>query len=274
MTKGGLSVLMSVYYAELPKHLENALKSALVFQTRLPEQLVLVVDGQIGDELEAIVKSFLASHGHILDVLRLEENVGLGRALRHGLLLCTHEYVARMDSDDICYPERFEKQLSILLERPELSILGTSIQEFDEIPGDLDRFRKLPTDFDALVEFARFRNPLNHPSVAFRKSHIVSVGSYQDMPLFEDYYLWARIIKNGYKIANLEAPLLHFRVGNDMIGRRHGMAYCLKEYRFLRALKKIDFLNTWDFMISVATKLPLRLLPKRLLGLLYRKFLR
>lgn len=266
------SVLMSLYNRELPANLQRSL-SSLQFQTLIPSEIILVYDGPIRKELQEVVEKFLEKFEN-LKVIPLNKNLGLGKALNHGLGYCNYEIVARMDTDDICYPERFEKQMAYLKKNPEISVLGTGIQEFDREPGDLLRYRKLPLTTEEIAMFSRFRNPLNHPTVVFKQSHILAAGSYQDMPLFEDYYLWIRLILKGYKIANLSEPLLHFRTGNDMIGRRHGVDYFRKELMFLKAAKALNFFSRTQFFASVTLKLPLRLLPKTLLKFIYKTFLR
>jgi len=267
------SVLMSVYDAEAPEYLILALDSVL-HQTCPPAEIVLVEDGPLTEALNAVVSRYTAEHPKLFKIIQIQENVGLGPALNLGLQACSNEVVFRMDTDDVCYPERFEKQIGFLEAHPEISVLGTSIQEFDQTPGDMGRYRNLPTSDKALLDFAKYRNPLNHPTVAFRKAHILEVGCYQDVPLFEDYFLWARVIMAGHTIHNMGEALLHFRVGNDMVGRRHGLSYGRKEYAFLQQLKRIGFLSSREFLTSVLVKTPLRLLPKSMLLLLYKKFLR
>ena len=266
------SVLMSLYDREVAENLKRSL-SSLRSQTLVPSEIVLVYDGPIRQELRQVVEDFSEKFEN-LKVIPQSKNLGLGQALNNGLDHCTHEIIARMDTDDICYPDRFEKQIAYLEKNADVSVLGAGIQEFETEPGDLNRFRKLPTSTEEIKRFAHFRNPLNHPTVIFVKSHVLAAGSYQDMPLFEDYYLWIRLIQKGYRIANLSEPLLHFRIGNDMIGRRHGVGYFKKELKFLRAAKALEFINTTQFLASVTLKLPLRLFPKKFLELFYKSLLR
>lgn len=266
------SVLMSVYNRELPSYLESALESIFA-QTLLPDEVLIVRDGPLNSSLNVVIARFEHSFP-MISVISLPENVGLGAALNYGLLHVKHELVARMDSDDICYQTRFEQQIAFLKDHPSVSIVGAAIQEFNEVPGDLRRFRRLPSDPDQIVQFARFRNPLNHPTVMFRKTDVMAAGSYLDMPLFEDWHLWVRMIQKGYKLYNLDLPLLHFRVGNDMIGRRYGLSYLKKELNFLVDLKHKKFLSTSAFLVCAVAKLPLRLLPKPLLSFLYKSVLR
>jgi len=267
------SVLASVYIKEIPANLALALESVFN-QTVLPNEVILVKDGLLTEDLENIIIKFKSQYPDLLKIISLEKNVGLGNALNTGLKQVSNEIVARMDTDDICYPDRFEKQINFLKENPEISIVGGVVQEFDETPGDLQQFRKLPLTHNELYSFSKYRNPLSHPSVMFRKAVVLKAGSYKDMPLFEDYYLWIRIIMNGFKIANISEPILHFRVGNDMIGRRSGMSYIKKEIHFLKTINNMGFISNIDFLKSVLMKLPLRVLPKRFLAFIYKRVLR
>jgi glycosyltransferase involved in cell wall biosynthesis len=268
------SVLISVYAKDNAQFLHVALDSVFLKQTLKPNEIVIVQDGPVTVEIDIVLNNYLIHYPQVFKIVKLSRNKGLGEALNYGLAFCNFEYVARMDADDICYPDRFEKQFTYLLKNTSLSVLGSAIQEFNVNPNDIGIFRKLPHKNDQILEFAKFRNPLNHPSVVFKKSDIISVGSFMSMPLFEDYYLWVRVLGKGLIIENLPEPLLHFRVGNDMIGRRHGSRYLKKEINFLKAIKKLGFINLREYLISLVVKSPLRLIPKSLLKVVYKKFLR
>jgi len=266
------SVLLSLYNNENPLFLKEALQSILL-QTLTPTEVIIVFDGYVDKPLEDVVFSFEDKLNN-LKVVRLPENVGLGKALNEGLKFCNYQFVARMDTDDICYPLRFEKQLDYLENNPDTSVVGAFIQEFNLIPGDLGVFRKLPVTYAEIAKFAKYRNPLNHPAVFFDKNHVLAAGSYSHMPLFEDFFLWIRMLNMGFVIVNLNESLLHFRTGNDMIGRRHGYGYLRKELKFLGTIKDIGFIGSYEYMVSVLTKVPLRLLPKSFLKFIYIKLLR
>jgi len=266
------SVLISLYNKEKEEYLKNSLESVFN-QTLIPAEVIVVFDGPVSKALEEVVWDFKNKYSS-LSIIKLEKNSGLGNALQIGIQHCKYDIIARMDTDDINYKNRFEKQISFLASNPNLSVVGSYVQEFQRVPQDINVYRKLPIDIFELLRFSKYRNPLNHPSVMFRKSDVLSVGSYQHMPLFEDYYLWIRLLKKGYKIANLAEALLHFRIGNDMIGRRHGFSYLQKEIRFLKAAKQIGHINNIQYIKSLAIKLPLRLLPKSILRYIYKIFLR
>ena len=264
------SVLLSVYNKEVPENLNLALNS-IIEQTILPNEIILVMDGFINPLLMNVINDFQLKC-NLFHTIPLKNNVGLGVALKIGLDNCNFEWVARMDTDDICYPNRFEKQIEFIENNPDISVLGTYIQEFNMKPGDLNVFKK--GSISNHFKFAKSRNPLNHMTVFFNKFHVQNVGSYQHMPDFEDYYLWVRMLVSGYKIQNILTPLVHVKIGNDMIGRRHGLRYFSNEFHFLRSIYKLNFLNLPELCFQVMLKFPIRVLPKFLIKIIYKTVLR
>lgn len=267
------SVLISVYGKENSQYLEDSL-SSILNQTLVPSEIVLIKDGPLTADLDFVIDKFSFENPKLFKIIPLEFNHGLGKALKIGINACSNEIIARMDSDDICFSNRFERQIHYMLNNSRISVLGASVCEFNIKPNDLNSKRILPLEFSSISKFSIYRNPLNHPSVVFKKSAILEVNSYIDMPFFEDYFLWVRLIKNGFVIENLEDPVLYFRIGNDMVGRRHGLSYLKHELRFLLSIKSIGHITTLQFLISIILKAPLRLLPKGLLIIVYKHILR
>ena len=108
-----------------------------------------------------------------------------------------------MDADDISMPDRFQVQIEFMIQNPNISVLGTNVCEFYKEPGDLNNYKHVPLNHKEITSYSKYRNPLNHPSVVFRKRHVFESGSYQNMPFFEDYFLWVRMLKRGYQFQNL-----------------------------------------------------------------------
>ena len=175
------SVLMSLYAREQPEYLRQCLAS-LAAQTLPPNEIVLVYDGGLPESLEAVVASFSGSLP--LKIVRLPQNVGLGRALNAGLQECAHEWVCRMDTDDICHPERFARQLAFVVVHSELDVCGSQIDEFEHTPADAAHSRRVPCTHEEIARFAKSRNPINHMTVCYRKSAVLSAGNYQHAPLY------------------------------------------------------------------------------------------
>ena len=155
-------------------------------------------DGELTPELENVITEYTAKYLQIR-VVPLKQNQGLGKALNEGLKHCSYDLVARMDTDDIAKPDRFEKQIRVFQEHPELDVVGAWIDEFEETTSNIISTRKLPEVHDDICQFAKKRNPFNHPCVVYKKSAVEAAGSYQDFYLLEDYYLWLRMLMAGYQ---------------------------------------------------------------------------
>jgi glycosyltransferase involved in cell wall biosynthesis len=267
------SVLLSVYFKENAQYLDQALQS-LVNQSMLPTEIVVVKDGPLTAPLDQVIDKFSSEFSGLFKIVTLSTNQGLGLALNEGLKCCSNEWVARMDSDDICVPDRFEKQIHYIIQNPAITMLGGIIEEFSNQPGDISREKKVPIDYLQIKAFSKKRNPFNHPTVMFKKSTILSLGGYAHMLYFEDYYLWLKVINSGYIVSNLDTVLLHFRVGNDMIGRRHGLAYANYEINFVRNGIKSNYFTFTEGLIFIVSRLPFRLLPKSVLSAIYKKLIR
>lgn len=266
-----LSVLMSVYAKESPAFLRQCLES-LAMQTLPADEVVLVEDGPLGEPLEAAIAAFRK----ILPIvsLPLPVHVGLGAALRAGLYLCRGEYVARMDSDDICVPDRFQRQMNFLESNREADVVGSAIAEFEEDCAFPRSIRLLPAAGLALRRFARLRTPMNHMTVVFRKASVVAAGNYESRPGFEDYHLWARMLALGYRLHNMNDILVYVRCGNGMQDRRGGVAYLKEEIRFQAYLRRMGLQDAVGAFWSILVRGPIRLAPNWFRGLCYSLFLR
>ncbi|GHV72345.1 hypothetical protein AGMMS49928_29020 [Spirochaetia bacterium] len=123
------SVLLSVYKNEKPEYLNRALVSIWDDQTLKPDQIVLVEDGQLTSELDKVIDEWQQRLSDIFTVVNLPENVGLGAALNEGLKYCKHDLVARMDTDDVSLPDRFEKQIAFMNNNPQIAVSSAFIEE-------------------------------------------------------------------------------------------------------------------------------------------------
>lgn len=213
------SVLMTVYAGDDPAHFRDALDSMLA-QRSPADQLVLVADGEISEPQQQIVDAALARSNRV-QVLQLPKNIGLTGALNAGLQQCEGDLVFRMDADDFSLPERIETQLAFMQAHPEIGVLGSAMEEFQHDPAAPERIKSMPVTHDEIVRALAFRNPVNHPTVCFRRELVAAEG-YPDLPLVEDYLLWAKLIARGVRFHNLETPLLRYRFNDGTVGRRSG----------------------------------------------------
>ena len=255
------SVLMPVYHKDSPIFFDESLSSIYTNQIIKPSQIVIVVDGPIGNGILNIIEQWISKIPSIIKVVKLTKNVGLGKALSRGLDECKFELIARMDSDDIARKDRFEKQLNFFNRDPELIICGSNISEFIEDPSSKSSERLLPENMNEIQKFARLRNPINHPAVMFKKSFITEAGGYIHMPFFEDYYLWARCLNMNFKMYNIQENLVHMRGGNPQLLRRSGLAYAKFELNFLKVLLSIKFFKYYQFIFVLLIRFSVRLAP-------------
>ena len=259
------SVLMSVYHKENPLFLSDALNS-VYSQTVKPTEVVLVQDGPLTKELYDVIDSW-ENKLNIVDVI-MTSNVGLGEALNQGLQFCSYELVARMDTDDIALPTRFEKQLAAFNSQ-NIDVCGSWISEFDNDPSAILSIRQVPEYHADIAKFAKSKNPMNHPSVMFKKTIVVKSGGYQSVLYFEDYFLWLSLIKNGATLYNIPLPLVHMRAGFNQLSRRSGYLYFKREFNFYKNCHKNKFLPLGNVLKNMALRMPLRLLPKVLIAKVY-----
>ena len=273
MEKEKFSVLLSLYKNEKPEFLRQALDS-LLNQTVLPDEILVVKDGPLTEELEEVLNDFSQKRSLLFRFISFEYNRGLGLALRDGVEACKNELIARMDTDDVCKPDRFEKQLLYLKQNPEVALLGTAIEEFSENINNPDSKTVLPLLHSDIIDFAKKRNPFRHMTVMFKKSAVMQSGNYRHFLWFEDYDLWVRMIDHGYLTANLPEVLVSVRAGEDMFARRGGMKYSMQDLRFEYFLFRINFINCFQLCINTMGRILVRLLPNRVRIVIYQKLLR
>lgn len=268
------SLLMSVYCKEKPEYLTACLES--VFDsTVLPDDVVIVKDGPLTDELDAILNEYAAKYDTI-NIVPLETNQGLGIALNHGLAHCKNELIARMDTDDICERDRFEAQLAVFEKDNDVSVVGGYITEFIGEPDNIISTRKVPLTSEELRLYGRKRNPVNHVTVMFRKHDIISAGSYQKVKDvgYEDYDLWIRLIVADKKIVNIDKVLVNVRVGEDMYKRRGDKKRLITALYFRKKLWKIGYYSFFHYIIYSAETLVFSCVPASVREILYKKILR
>lgn len=267
------SVLMSVYKNEKPEYLKQSIES-IVNQTLLPNEIVIVKDGLLTKELDQVIDEYQKSYEGLFKVVSFEENRGLGLALRDGVLSCKYDYIARMDSDDISKPDRFEKQIKFLEEHPDVVLLGTWIKEFSKNPQAPDSITKLPCKNEDILKFSKSRNPFRHMTMIFKKQAVLDSGNYRDFLWFEDYDLWVRIIQKGYEVANLPEFLVDVRANGEMFARRGGWKYLKQDLKFQKFLYSDGFINLFQFIKNVVVRSVVRLLPNSVRVWIYKGLLR
>ena len=266
-------MLMSVYSGEKSEYLQQSIQS--IFSQTIPtDDFVLMCDGPLTAELDAVIDRFYQERREVLHVVRLEKNQGLAHALNIGLQICKNEFVARMDSDDIALPNRCELQLRRFQENPELSIIGGAIDEFEGSPENVISHKHMPESHEELLRYARMRNPFNHPTVMYRKSSIISIGSYPNNILHEDYALWGNLLLSGAKGCNLPNTLCYMRVDSGLYSRRGGFRYLRQAVKLRWQLYQRGLYTLPSFICVTIGLTIVCLIPNPMRRSVYRSFLR
>ena len=262
------SVLMSVYAREQSEHLIAALHSVFE-QTVSPTEVVLVEDGPLTTELNTVITDFSERYS-ALKIVKLAKNMGLGNALNVGLSACTYSLVARMDSDDLSLPNRFETQLKVFEKDLEVSVVGGWISEFENNPEQIISYRKVP-EFDSEIKhFFCSKSPVNHVTVMFRKEDILKVGGYQHFYCLEDYWLWTRMINEGFKFYNIQNILVNVRGGAAMAARRGGWKYVKSEIKLQWQIWKMGLTGVYAFSRNIFVRFSIHMMPSSLRYFFYK----
>lgn len=267
------SVLMSVYYKEHPNYLRQSMQS-IYDQTVPTNDFVLVCDGPLTPELDAVIADMQLQFGLRLNVCRLLKNGGLGKALNFGIGQCKNDLVARMDSDDVSRPDRCERQLAVFQDHPEYSLVSGIVEEFSDTITNVSVRRIVPEHQNDIIDFAKKRNPFNHPCIMYKKSDVEAAGGYQDFYLLEDYYLWIRMLQQGFIGYNLQEPLLWMRAGSDMYKRRGGWKYVQSQRNLFKYMAQTGFITESQYQIQGMIRLIGAVVPNWLRTFLFKQILR
>lgn len=268
------SVITSVYKSDVPEYVRTAFESVFD-QTLTPDEVICVADGPIPDDLKAVVEDFKVQYPAIMHPVYLEKNGGLGEAMRIASLEAKYDYLARMDSDDICLPDRFEKQMKCFEEDPELSIVGGMITEFDGTPENIIAQRILPLDDAGIKKMMRGRCAVNHVTVIFKKEDLLRSGNYQPFWKQEDHYLWARMMEHGCKFRNIPDIVVNVRSGRDQLARRGGWRFYKSVVRVFWYMYQHKLISFGYFLYICTVRGIVQLvMPNWLRTWVYMKFLR
>lgn len=267
-----ISVLMSVYFKEKKENLKQALES-IVNQTYKPKQIVIIKDGILTRELEECLGEYKKTYKDLIDIYSINKSDCLGTVLAYGVNKCKYEYIARMDSDDVAPLNRFEEQLKIIKQKPNIDILGGYIEEYDELLEKFICFRKVPLKYEDIKRYIKKQCPFNHGTVIMKKKSILSVGNYNDV-LLEDYDLWARMLIHGCYMENIPVILGKNRTGISMYKRRSGIKQIKKILQIEKKLLEYNIINKIEYVYNIFIRSVFALLPVKSKKYIYKNYIR
>ena len=261
------SVLMSVYVNTKPTHFFECLNS-INNQSLLPSEIIIVKDGELNFKLDDFILKFNELN---IKIIINEVNLGLPRSLNKGLKYCCNEIIFRMDSDDVCLPDRFKLQFQRFELNDKLAVLGTNVELIDNDSNEIVEERNVPLSNKDIRKIISFKNPFNHPSVVYKKSIILSVGGYSDLYLYEDWYLWIKLSRlQEIEFENMNEKLLRYRIRtfND----RKGYKIVKTEFKFYSQLLSEGYINNSVFLLNVTSKFFIRIMPSFVYNFFKHKF--
>lgn len=262
------SVLMTVYKKDNPDYFRQSLQSMLT-QSVAPNEVLVIADGPIPNELEKVIDDLEKKYPHIINVIKMKKNVGLGTALKIGVPKCKNELIARMDSDDISLPDRCRLQLEAFVNNPDLDIVGYSIKEFS---GNIDNIigaRMVPETNAEIYKFSRFRDPFNHPTVMFRKKKVIESGNYGDYRKNQDTDLWIKMLSHNAVCMNLSDDQFRFRFDEATYVRRKNWLNTSSFLKIRYLAWKSGYNTIWEFLIISIGQLVRFVLPMQFQKILY-----
>lgn len=255
---------MSVYGGSRAEHFRDALESVLE-QTYMPRELVVVLDGPIGEDLVRVLEETTEGRGAVVvRTVPLEENRGLGQALQAGMRVCDGEWVVRMDADDISAPRRFEVLAEYIEGHPDADVVTSWATVEAEENGRFLYTRSTPETHEAILRLGRFRYPLNHPACVMRKSVVLAAGGYQPFEGLEDYHLFARLVMHGARFGAVREEVYRLRGGTRQVARRHGLTRARQQVRLQRYFVEIGYLPLATAARNVIVRTLWSIVPSRL----------
>lgn len=267
-----LSVLLPVHRGVVPEHLRACLDSVYA-QTYPAQEVIVVEDGPLGDGHQAVLDSFVQA-APVMRRVKLEHNRGAGVANQAGLSAARCEWIAKMDADDVCLPERFRKQADFI-RTVDVDVCGTTMIEFVDTIDQVRGIRAAVPTHAGISRRMRMNNAMNHSTTMYRRELAVEVGGYSELRYMQDYDLFARMIVAGARFANLQEPLVAFRADDGMFGRRSSRAMDACEWRLQHNLRDYGLFGTSRMWLNLMARSGFRRLPRPLMlvvyGLLFRR---
>jgi len=268
-----LATIMCVYSGDSVEHLEESIDSVLG-QSYQHHDLYVLINGEVSNKALRLVEQY-QNNDNFFPVFSTE-NMGLAKAMNHLLdnyvVGKGYLYVARMDADDICLINRFQKQVDFLNIYTEVSIVGSDCIEIDDSGVELG-YKKMEATDSIMKKNIIKKCPFNHPTVMIR-CEVFDSGCRYDPTLknTQDYYLWVDLISKGFVFSNINEALLKFRITASFYKKR-GRKKALNDFKGrLYAMRKLNVFTAKNVAFTLAISL-LRLSPTFVSKLAY-KFLR
>ena len=266
------SALLSVCETEKPEWVSVALDS-MINQTVKPSEIVLVQNGPVPDEMQALISRYKKEHAAIFKTLILPRCGGLGEVFRQGILACTNGFIAYMDADGYSAPTRIEEEFNALFEN-KADMVGTNINEFSESINDVEGYRVFPESAEQIYSFAKRRMPMAFSSALFKKRMVLTCCDYEDCYMAEDYALIINLLSFCAKGVNVQKPLVYKRMNKDYYKNRGSWEYIKAMHYFNKKFFRVGWFRYRDFLLRSTVNELIFLMPNFLRTFIFNKMMR
>lgn len=245
---------MAVYSGDTSAQVKSALKS-ICKQTRVPDEFIVVVDGPVSKTIRGTLETF--SFKNLIKIIWLKNNVGRGQARNVAIKASEGEIIGIMDADDISRPDRLKQQINFLLSR-NIDMCGGFIEEFNQKPGDLRIYRKVPLENKKIHRQLRYRSAFNHVTLLFKRSLYDSVGGYQKLNYAEDWDFYLRCSAEKASFANMDITLVDVKKN---IIRRGGLINLKDEIKVLSGAYRRGQIHIINLSIQIFVRFIKAIIP-------------
>lgn len=265
-------VILNCYSKNTSSEFERCIDS-IKAQTRLPENLIIVADGELSSALWSSIEKVIEEISQFEVILSCTGPIciGLGPARNLGFACVSSPLFAVMDCDDEACIDRFNRQVSVFASNETVDVVGGFIKE---VGLKKSYVRRVPTNDSDIMSFIKFRSPMNHVTCMFRSSSFELVDGYRDMRYVEDYDLFVRMIACGLRLFNINQVLVNVHIGIGGYERRRSLEKLGSEIRLGRTLYSFGLVNVFEFITFVLIKTIIVIAPLSIIKLIYEKILR
>ena len=267
-----ITVLLPIHKKINFYEFKKSVNSVIYKQSIIPKEFIFIIDGPIDKKINEYIK-FLKKkikYTHI-QILKYTTNRGLGIVLKNGVIKAKYDLILRCDSDDFSKKNRVKLLYEFHLNNKHVSVIDSAMSE--KI-GNEKRSRFIDNKKKNSLNFFKFRNAINHPTVLMKKKDILDAGNYENVPFFEDYYLWIKLKKKNYIFAGINKILVNTKIDFNFYERRSGKKYLKYYISFLKKCLKIKFISKFEFYLLITVRSLIILNNNKLINYFYNKFMR
>ena len=234
------SLIMSVYNGTNPYLLSESLKS-LLYQRYIPEEILIMFDGPLNSRISFLLNSFIYKNQYNLKIRKFtnKKNLGIVKSYNYLINHVNNKLIAIHDSDDCSHYQRFYYQYNFLDINKSYSVVGSNVYE-NFINEFKKKTKKMPISNSSIKKRCKYSNPMNHPTIMFRKKDLIKF-KYKNFYRMEDYYLWIRMIKKNKLFSNSNKNLELLKIVNNFFKRRGGVKILFYEFKIQKKLYLAKF---------------------------------